>query len=380
MKAYQESKVFTPEAYVKRMIGMSFKLCCDCKSVYDPACGDGNILVEVAKFFKSYLTDDEAASRIYGTDIVPEFIDRCKERLLNIFTDLKDKSILDKNIQVKDPLKTCSRHYDLIIMNPPYERDLCKVFLDFAIHSADEVITLQPMQFLYRHSDLRNIDVLTQSNIQKYCKRLIILNPNLIWEDRHFVSPVGIFHLSKDKSGYLIINDEMTDENYYVDSVDKIYKHYLKMKKFIEKLEILLNKTGSIREMARILEGPDPNKPFYADFAQIRGHTSETDKDLYNIKDFAVLAYIGQKAKSIEDKNYKDICFSFDTESEAQNFIDFLQTDFARLCIYINKHGLHARKYVLEKVPKLDFTKKWTDEELFNLIGCDNPNILPKYY
>ena len=52
-------------------------------TVLDPACGDGQFLVEVKRIKMDHfqMTVDEALQDIYGVDIVRDNVDLCKKRL-----------------------------------------------------------------------------------------------------------------------------------------------------------------------------------------------------------------------------------------------------------------------------------------------------------
>ncbi len=56
---------------------------------------------------------------------------------------------------------------------------------------------------------------------------------------------------------------------------------------------------------------------------------------------------------------------AFDTLTEAQNAMSYLKTKFFRCLVGIRKQTQHATKQVYHYVPMQDFSKPWTDEELY---------------
>ena len=77
------------------------------RTFLDPACGNGNFLVEI---LKRKLANDhnplEALSTIYGIDIMEDNVLECRERLLKIAGESEEASkIVKKNIRVADCLK-----------------------------------------------------------------------------------------------------------------------------------------------------------------------------------------------------------------------------------------------------------------------------------
>ena len=56
---------------------------------------------------------------------------------------------------------------------------------------------------------------------------------------------------------------------------------------------------------------------------------------------------------------------SFDTEDEADNFMTYLKTKFTRFLLAQIAMTQQISKATFAFVPTQDFTKQWTDEELF---------------
>ena len=57
--------------------------------------------------------------------------------------------------------------------------------------------------------------------------------------------------------------------------------------------------------------------------------------------------------------------FGFSTESERDNFLAYLNTDFARFCLALLKNNSDLSVGNMEMIPWLDFTQAWDDEKLF---------------
>lgn len=61
---------------------------------------------------------------------------------------------------------------------------------------------------------------------------------------------------------------------------------------------------------------------------------------------------------------------------EAENLADYLKTRFARFMIFLLRSNQNMRVDMYQFVPRLDFTKKWTDEMLYEKYGLDESDIL----
>lgn len=105
-------EVFTPPELIQEMIekiGMeSFD---KDKTILDPTCGNGNILVEVLKYKISLHGTEhiiEMVKTLYGVDIMEDNVKETKERLKDIvakYTNENIDTILDNNILCKDGLQ-----------------------------------------------------------------------------------------------------------------------------------------------------------------------------------------------------------------------------------------------------------------------------------
>ena len=65
----------------------------------------------------------------------------------------------------------------------------------------------------------------------------------------------------------------------------------------------------------------------------------------------------------------------FASEREAQNAASYLSTRFARFLVLLHKPSQHASKRVYTFVPRQDFSKPWSDEELYAKYGITQDEI-----
>ena len=104
----QNGEVFTPPQLVQEILAkLPPELFSDpTKTFIDPACGDGNFLVEVVKLkLKNGSTPTQALSTTYGVDIMTDNVERCRARLLELCVEDESLSkILATNIVVHDAL------------------------------------------------------------------------------------------------------------------------------------------------------------------------------------------------------------------------------------------------------------------------------------
>lgn len=94
-------EVFTAEREVKAMCDLIPEWT---GNVLEPACGNGNFLVEIARRKLAVgMTPDEAASTIFGIDILQDNVEETRARLLEVLPGSEE--ILKRNIVCGDFLK-----------------------------------------------------------------------------------------------------------------------------------------------------------------------------------------------------------------------------------------------------------------------------------
>lgn len=64
-----------------------------------------------------------------------------------------------------------------------------------------------------------------------------------------------------------------------------------------------------------------------------------------------------------------------DSDEEAKNIISYMTTKFFRFLVLLKKNTQHATRTVYEYVPVQDFSKPWTDEELYAKYGLTDEEI-----
>ena len=129
----QTGEVFTPEWLASELLKKipSNVLKDPTKTFLDPACGNGNLLIEIIKFrLESGIEPYWAIKTVYGVDIMFDNVEECKKRIVELaigyrtkatefYTDLL-KNVVEKNIKLGNLLnsniddifvrKTVNRH------------------------------------------------------------------------------------------------------------------------------------------------------------------------------------------------------------------------------------------------------------------------------
>ena len=69
------------------------------------------------------------------------------------------------------------------------------------------------------------------------------------------------------------------------------------------------------------------------------------------------------------------VAYTFDTENEARNFVSYVYTRFFRFLVYLRKTTQHAVAKVYRFVPVQDYSKPWTDKELYEKYNLTDDEI-----
>ena len=115
--------------------------------------------------------------------------------------------------------------------------------------------------------------------------------------------------------------------------------------------------------------------------ANIRGNHVNMSSDVRQVKeDFYTMVQGNPDAnKGVRSSNPRQLIFEFATHVEQDNFLSFLQTDFARIALALTKTNQDLDQGQLDLVPWMDFSRSWTDDELFNEFGYPPGHPLREY-
>ena len=110
---------------------------------------------------------------------------------------------------------------------------------------------------------------------------------------------------------------------------------------------------------------------FYVNIGKIRAHVYTDKINKLRKSDFYTFVPNDRKVETEKKQQY----FGFKEYNEAENFLAYIRTKFARFCLSIFKIDSHLESGQLKSVPWLDFSYKWTDEKIYEYFELSEEEI-----
>ena len=271
---------------------------------------------------------------------------------------------------------------DVTFSNPPYNGNMdLKVII--ALHEAGllkKLICVHPSSWLVTTKTQlgeKTGDHLYRkfrSTIKDYIERIEFFNGNIVFNIGLFVPCIiDCFGFSQKRSCQIKVK-EISGIQRSVQNIDEVTLHgkfwYL-IKDLMQKLKVE-NCSQKYTSSVKV-----PKDGFYIQLPNIRGHV---DKNTMVYEDFYTLIQKdAENNKSITNDSNRTIVFSFNSCKEQENFLNYLQTDFVRLCLSITKINPGIGLTELSFIPWLDFTQEWDDDKLFSFFGYAKGHPIREY-
>jgi hypothetical protein len=361
----------------------------------DPANGTGPypimVIYKLMKGLESWEPDAEkrykhiVENMIYVCELQPKnmflymcAVDPFDTYKLNIYTGSFLESGFDKHM--KDVWGV--DNFDVAVGNPPFNQMIDMLFVQKSYKISDKVLFVHPSTWLLDEKGKQKKFTETKKIISKDLQSVKFFNANKIFGIQLFV-PCVITFIDKIKDrDYINCIDEINEKILLYDDIDKINKYsnlteYPSIKnKLSKKIKLSLKEKINLGEEGK----------FYVNLSQIRGHVDLNSDKVMLKSDFYTLCTRDLKPSTSKRQQREKTQVAFDTEEQADNFLEYVKTNFVRFCLSINKINQNLYCGEMSNIPWLDFNQKWNDEDLYKLFDLDENeinfinSIIPKYY
>ena len=279
--------------------------------------------------------------------------------------------------------------FDIIVGNPPFNQMIDHKFLSKSFElSTDYLIFVHPSTWLLDEKRKQSVFNKSRELVKNNLRSIHLFNGNTAFEIGLFV-PCVITFIDKNYNTQVsgIFCEDLTR------NVEFFYESIWDINKFSNlniypalKAKIIdgCNKYGSLQSNLNTGQKGD----YWVNVGQIRG-TPVREKN--NASQFAKNDFytFGKKALQVERqarKQRQKTQFGFKTKNEAENFLSFIKTDFARFCLSLYKINQNLYCGEMLAVPYLDYSKNWTDKKLYDFFDLTEEEIdfiqkeIPKFY
>jgi hypothetical protein len=383
----KKGMVRTPEKLAQEMISNIPEYIFESSTTtfLDPACGRGTFLEVITKKLKSYGHSwENITSRIFGIDIDP-------------FSGIKQaqyffgpKNIIVQDFEMNLP-SNWPEDFNIILGNPPYS-GLDIKFIEKSVRIAkDHILFVHPSTFYMNKKDevIGGKKDPLKSLINEKIKYLSLFNGNKVFGIAASY-PVSVVHLDMNKKeGDFIFDDKLKNERYTLSSISEVsvFGFDREFNLFRNHISDVLKKSGNLNEISSQKVGNLGEGNFFIETNSMIGHSivNEDARCFYKYDFFVLVKSIALEVRTGSPKagwiNWK-----FKTLSEAENFISYVSSDFARACVATVKFNQNLHRGELKSIPLVDFSEKWDNEKIYrhfniseDMVDSIKRNILPYY-
>jgi len=273
---------------------------------------------------------------------------------------------------------------DITFTNPPYNGSMdLKILL--ALHEKGllkKLICVHPSTWLVDNKGTKLLFKKFRDTFDKHTSSLEIFNGNPVFDIGLFVPCVistidmNVEYSKKKVSWFGKDNwtvSSFEDVTMYGSAWDPLVKD------FQDKVSRYCENNGSILSHLIHCSNADPKK-YHIQLAAIRGHQTNIIENMYHDDFYTFVQKTLENNKGIRNKADKQkTILQVDTQKEQSSLLFYLQSDFARLCLSLLKISQNAMRGETKLVPWMDFTKSWTDDDLFSELGYHKGHAIREY-
>lgn len=376
---YRTERGFVPEPnnLLKRVaehlldhIGKDKKL----GSIIDPCGGRGGFLVYLLIVAKEKNIDIDS-SMLYYNDIDPMAV--AFFRKLNIEAGI---GIPDENITCQDFFKMDfgMKKFGVVVGNPPYkgQAQLHQQFFNKAVELTEDggtVLFIQPSTIYFnKKEETQKHSQVVRDNIKAFKTSVEFINPR-VFENANVFNDLAITHLVKVPSSpeidSVIYTSGKEYKNVRLEDVTKTEMEPSIYASIVKKYKAYVKQHGSLLDVTT--NDPAVKK---AKITSQRGNIGGDDW------------YTFMPAPKKYWVNHGDFGVPASSDQMVENIYDYFTLNFTRFGLAIYKFAGDLHGGAMGCVPLVPFNKKYTDDELYDLIGLTKKereainNFLPDYY
>lgn len=300
-----------------------------------------------------------------------------------------------KQTQLLERLMKMNAPADVTFSNPPYNGglDLKIILALFLAGLLKRLVCVHPSTWL--------VDVKTQLGpksgnplfrkfqdaVRNFVTRVELFNGNPVFGIGLYVPCVITeVDMTKQRSGAILVQDVGVEGYREVLDINDITLHGSDwdptVKEFMGRVQRLCAQNDSLG--SNVVAQDKSTSQFPVQLAAVRGHEYHgpekmVQDDFYTFVMKNPDGNRGVRKADVKSGNITPV-LEFTSIKEQDNFLDYLQTDFARMCLALLKIKQHLYGGgEMSLVPWLDFTRSWDDDQLFTMLGYPRGHAIREY-
>jgi len=395
-----KGEVFTPIELVSEMVDeIPYHVWSNPKSLFlDPCMGKGTFLIEIVRRLVDIYGYGEldAKSRVFGYDIRVKYVNYLKRRG---YVNVQHKDFLYEKIEMK---------FDVSLGNPPYQMNdgggtgssaipIYHKFLYKSLEISDKVFLITPSRWFKGGKGLDKFreDMLNRTDI-KFIKHY---ENEKDCFDIELPGGVSYLYIDKNYSGLtkFIDGQNNTETDIQLNTRDILVSDVISNRIIDKVMDRGLGNFGNLV----LSQNPFGIRANYENWVNqgVRCYTKDGDKfvnendinDKFNIRNkYKVITSIADGA-AYKSKRYTTrniitppntistetylVCYNSNTMEECINVDGYLMTKFSRFMLSLRMGAQTKSKDKFKWVPIMDFTKEWTNQELYDYFNLTEEEI-----
>lgn len=342
----------------------------------DSACGKGSILLaKIKRLIENGCDVKTAVSLVHGVDLEQSQVDHARVNIHRATGYMPD-IVCDNSLQRKFDMK-----FDGYITNPPYKGQsmLHQQFFNLGVElvkDGGQVVCLQPaIAYFNKKEKTDDKSQLMRDNIKKYQTKVEFVSPK-VFGTAAPANDLSITTLTKVKDNAeikeVVYTSGKTFNNVKLENVTKLEMDPIVYESVVAKYKSYIKKHGSIEKITSKKDGEEKVK-----IAAIRGNVAIGS-------DWYTFIPNNEDDLRLTDKDFGILTNNSKENAEAIHHNLKLTSIRFGLAIYKFSTDMHGG--AMRGVPLIDFYKKHTDQDVYNLLGitleeqAEIEKVIPSYY